>query len=171
MTPTTAELRPKPTWATADGHIALRGPVVDERSARRALDRVLALETIHRFAFAFGERIRDVLTDCFTADATFAANIGGTQPVGPHEGRDVVVAWLTSYWDMQVDQRRHLVTDAVVDELTDDTATVTTMLTLAGSADGTMRLITAGFYRCELRREADGAWRIARFGAGYDAPY
>jgi ketosteroid isomerase-like protein len=174
MSDPTADPQPRPAWASTDGHIEIAGPhrcLGAEQSTRGALHRVLALETVHRFAFSFGERDRAVLEDCFTEDASFAANIGGTQPVGPYVGRDAIVEWLTSYWPRQTDQRRHLVTDAVVDDLTADSATVTAMLTLAGSADGAMRLITAGFYRCVMRREGDGAWRIARFGAGYDAPY
>jgi ketosteroid isomerase-like protein len=101
----------------------------------------------------------------------FTANIGGDQPFGPYVGREEIVAWLTSYWDKETDQRRHFVTDAMVDDLSGDEATVTAMLLLAASEDGVMRTVTSGFYRVELRKEGDGAWRIARFDAGYDAPY
>jgi hypothetical protein len=170
MATTDTHLRPEPTWASKHGHIALAGPVPGANGGRE-LDRLLAIETIHRFAFAFGERNLEVLRDTFTADATFAADIGGGQPVGPYEGRDTVVSWLTSYWDRQTDQRRHLVTNPAVDGLTDASVTVTAILTLVASANGAMRAITAGFYRCELRKEDDGAWRIARFGAGYDTQY
>ncbi|MGA5504976.1 nuclear transport factor 2 family protein [Streptomyces umbrinus] len=180
-------LQPRPAWATADGHITVNGPDTasavsgdaapgaDQEPGRlsqqHSLDRTLAVETVYRFAFSFGERDRQVLTDCFTHDVVFESNIGGNLPVGPFEGRQDLVDWLTGYWPRQTDQRRHFVTNTLVDDLTDESATVTTMLTLAGSENGAMRLITAGFYRCELRKEEDGAWRIAHFCAGYDASY
>jgi ketosteroid isomerase-like protein len=171
-------LRPRPAWATTDHHLTVHGPTTGtsaglaaDQAAEVALNRLLAVETVYRFAFSFGERDKDVLTDCFTEDARFESNIGGDTPVAPQAGRAALIEWLTSYWPRQTDQRRHLVTNTCVNDLDEHSAVVTTMLTLAGSADGAMRLITAGFYRCVLRKEPDGAWRIARFKAGYDAPY
>jgi hypothetical protein len=131
----------------------------------------LAIETVNRFALAFGERNHHVLIDCFTVDATFDANIGGETPTGLYSGRDEIVAWLSSYWPRQTDQRRHLVTDPVVDHVDDDRVVVTAVLVLAASEHAAMRVITAGFYRCTLVLETDGVWRIETFRAGYDAPY
>lgn len=165
---TQAPLRPRPTWATSDGHISVSAP---RRCTGGIAEDLLAIETVHRFALAFGERHRDVLADCFTADATFAANIGGETPTGLYSGRDAIVEWLTSYWPRQTDQRRHLVTDPVVDRFSDGRVVVTTLLVLAASENAAMHIITAGFYRCTLVREADGVWRIETFRAGYDAPY
>jgi ketosteroid isomerase-like protein len=171
-------LRPHPAWATTGHHITVHGPSTDPDAhlgaglaTRAVLDRVLVVETIYRFAFSFGERDKDVLTDCFTEDACFESNIGGDTPIAPQVGRASLIDWLTSYWPRQTGQRRRLVTNTCVNDLDEHSAVVTAMLALAGSADGAMRLITAGFYRCTLRKEDDGAWRIAHFRAGYDAPY
>jgi hypothetical protein len=161
-------LRPRPAWATADGHIAASSP---RALGTPALDSLLAVETVYRFALAFGERDHAVLTDCFTSDATFDATIGGEISTGLYSGRDAIVEWLTSYWPRQTDQRRHFVTDPVVDVVGADRVTVTTWLVLAASENSAMRLVTAGFYRCELVLEADAAWRIETFRGGYDAPY
>ena len=160
--------RPRPTWATADGHITALPPRKDGASA---LDSLLAVETVYRFALAFGERDRAVLTDCFASDATFDATIGGETSTGLYATREAIVEWLTSYWPRQTDQRRHLVTDPVVDVVGPNHVAVTAWLVLAASEDSAMRLVTAGFYRCELVLGDDSAWRIATFRGGYDAPY
>jgi len=52
-----------------------------------------------------------------------------------------------------------------------DRLTVTTLLVLTASEDAAMRILIAGFYRCDLIRKDDVAWRIATFRGGYDIPY
>jgi ketosteroid isomerase-like protein len=164
------ELNPRPSWASSDGHIDLLGP--DRTTpADAAIDKMLVAETLARFGFTFDERDRAGLEDCFTEDAVFTASIGGTQDLGTFRGRDKAVRWLTAYWETQTDQRRHLVTNVMVDHLTEDSAVATCMLFVTCAKDGAMRPQTAGFYCTRMRREADGAWRIQHFDAGFDAAF
>jgi hypothetical protein len=94
----------------------------------------------------------------------------GGEGVGPFEGRDAVVEFLTGFWTVQTDQRRHIFTNVVVDELTGDGAVAHAYLLLTAATGGTMTPVTNGPYRLHLRKDA-GTWRISRLVAGFDAPF
>jgi SnoaL-like domain len=167
---TITALNPEPSWATRTGLVRLAGP--DRTTAdAQAIDKILCVETIHRFAFCYDEQDEPGLTDCFCAEAVLRATTAGTEDYGTYEGRDAVVAWLTAYWDRTRDQRRHIVTSAMVDELAEASARVTTMLLVTAAQDGTFRPVTAGVYSAVLHKESDGVWRIRRFDLGFDASF
>ena len=166
----TTTLNPEPSWATRTGLVRLAAPD-RTTSEQQAIDKILCAETIHRFAFCYDEQDEPALADCFTADAVLHATTAGTQDFGTYEGRDAVVGWLTAYWGRTEDQRRHIVANAMVDDLTRTTARVTTMLLVTAAHDGAFRPVTAGVYSAVLRKGDDGAWRMCRFDLGFDAAF
>jgi hypothetical protein len=152
-------------------HAAVR-PLVADTEAGPAIDRLLVAERIARYGWAYDERDREGLGDCFTEDGVWEGQIMGTDPVGPFEGRAAIVEFLTGFWDEQDDQRRHVFTNVVVDEVGPHTATAHAYLILLGSSDAAMRPLTAGPYRLHLARDPhDDVWRMTRLAAGFDAPY
>jgi hypothetical protein len=163
------DLQPSPAWARSDGRVRLQPMGLDPESSR-AIDRALIAERIHRYGWGYDERHRESLADCFTADAVWEGNVMGHQPVGPVEGREAVVDWLAEFWDQQQDQRRHIFTNVIVDELTGSSAVAHAYLLLTAAAGATMTPVTAGPYRLVMRREPD-SWRIERLVAGFDAPF
>ncbi|GAA4556982.1 nuclear transport factor 2 family protein [Pseudonocardia xishanensis] len=171
MTDTTA-LFPAPAWVRAAGRVTPSGPR-PAGGPEVAAERQAAVDTLHRFAWAFDEHDRDRLEDCFDPDAVWTATIGGHRDLGRSEGREAVLTWLTAGWPAQADQRRHIVTNAVVDGLDagSDEATVTAMIFVTAAQDGGFRAVTAGVYRTRVRRGGDGSWRITRFDASFDAPF
>jgi ketosteroid isomerase-like protein len=166
----TEALNPRPSWASADRIITLQGP---DRAARpdQASGKVLAAETLYRFGFAYDEQDAAALADCFTPDATLTATTAGTRSFGTHTGREAVLGWLTAYWGKTRDQRRHIITNPMVDDLTTTSATVTAMLLVTAAEDGALRPVTAGVYRAVVRKNADQAWRISQFTLGFDASF
>jgi hypothetical protein len=94
----------------------------------------------------------------------------GETDVGPHVGRTAVIDYLTGFWDHQRDQRRHVITNVLVENMTGDAATCVAYLLLMGSKRAHTQFGCAGFYRADYRREPD-SWRIARLTAGFDSPY
>jgi ketosteroid isomerase-like protein len=166
----TETLNPRPSWATTDGIITLQGP---DRAARpdQASDKVLAAETLYRFGFAYDEQDAGALADCFTEDATLTATTAGTHSFGTYTGRAAVIRWLTAYWGKTRDQRRHIVTNPMVDDLTATGATVTAMLLVTAAENRAFRPVTAGVYRVTVRKDPDQAWRISHFTLGFDAPF
>ncbi|MCE0762002.1 nuclear transport factor 2 family protein [Pseudonocardia kujensis] len=166
MTEATNEgLRPRPararetTWLAA----ASAAPIADDRAA--------VVERVHRYGWAFDERRADLLAECFTAGGVWEGSVMGTELIGPFRGRQAVTDWLGRFWPTQPDQRRYVLTNALVEELVDDRATVLAYLVLTSASAGVVRMETTGCYRFSLAREADGCWRIAVLRAGFDAPF
>lgn len=164
-----ATLKPAPAWGRSAGHTQVKKLAAEPSDA--AIDRLLIAERIHRYGWGYDERDREALGDCFTADGVWEALIMGTDPVGPFEGRDAIVDWLMGFWDVQTDQRRHVFTNVVIDDLTDSTATAHAYVVLLASADSTMVPQTAGPYRLSMVKDDDGVWRMSRLVAGFDAPF
>ena len=165
-----SDLRPAPGWARSCGHARLQHPVALDRP-EPAIDRLLIAERIARYGWSYDERDRDALAECFTPDGVWEGLLLGRDRVGPVEGREAIADFLAGFWEEQTDQRRHLFTNVVVDELAVGTASAHAYLLLTAASGGTMTPVTTGPYRFELAREPDGAWRLARLAAGFDAPF
>jgi hypothetical protein len=161
---------PRPGWATTDKVVSLRGPAASN-TGLDPLDRILAGETLYRFAFAYDEQQPEALADCFTADAVLSATTAGVHDFGTYTGREDVVGWLSAYWGRTTDQRRHIVTNVTVDAQEATSARVTAMLLVTAAEDATFRPVTAGLYVADLVKEADGVWRMSRFTLGFDASF
>jgi hypothetical protein len=138
--------------------------------ANEVLDRLLVTERIYRYAWGYDERDADLLGACFTDEAVWEGSIMGIEAVGPFEGRAAVVGFLTGFWDVQQDQRRHIFTNVVIDQIDADAATAHAYLMLTAASGALMQPQTTGPYRFALVRDA-GVWRISRLSAGFDAPF
>lgn len=160
-------LRPEPAWAHRSGLISLVPPGTAPESVdvhRQLQDR------IHRYCWGFDERRADVLAGGFTSDAVWEASVMAETRVGPFSGRPAIMEWLTGFWAHQRDQRRHLILNFIVEEVSDDHAVGLAYLLLMGSSDAATRLESAGLYRLGYRREG-GSWLIESLLAGFDSPY
>ncbi len=169
MTSTTAALQPEPAWAHNADHSRVQA-VAPRDDVNETLDRLLVAERIYRYAWGYDERDAELLGACFTEDGVWKGSIMGTDPVGPFEGRAAVVEFLTGFWDLQQDQRRHIFTNVVIDQLDADTATAHAYLMLTAASDARMQPQTTGPYRFDLVRDG-GVWRMKRLNAGFDAPF
>jgi hypothetical protein len=158
-----------PAWAHTAGMLDLGGPVPPQGSGE-ASDRTLVAETIARYCWAYDERRIDRLGECFTADAVWEGSVVGRIPIGPIEGREAILDWLSKFWPHQKDQRRHMLLNTIVEDLTADEAMTLSYLLLMASTGDAMSMESMGFYRVSYRRE-EGYWRIARLTAGFDKPF
>ncbi len=165
MTVVPRQLRPRPAWAHGTGLVSVRTRTAADLDVRGRLE-----DRLHRYCWGFDERRQDILEDCFTADGTWTGNAMGETRVGPHVGRDTVVAWLAGFWPHQRDQRRHVVTNFMIDALTEREATAYAYLLLVGSSRRAVALEAAGMYRIDFRNEG-GEWRISALLAGFDIPF
>lgn len=159
----------EPAWGSAHGFVAI--PAATEEADRSALlARVEIRERIHRYAWAFDERQRDALTDCFTEDAVWAGNTAGAEPVDPIRGRKAIVEWLSGFWVRQQDQRRHLMMSVLVSLDGPDAASALASLALTAAQEKRVAVVLTSFYQFELVR-LEGAWRIASLFEGFDAGF
>lgn len=158
---------PVPGWASAAGHVTLPAA----RPGDRALDRMLIAERIARYGWAFDERDRAALADCFAAGGVWQGLVMGRDRVGPFTGPDVIADWLAGFWDTQYDQRRHVFTNVVIEDSGQGQASAHAYLVLFSSYEATTNAISVGPYRFHLRLTDDGLWRITKLEAGFDAPF
>lgn len=164
-----SDLLPIPAWSSVhDSSVAREAsprPDADE-----GVDRSLVIERVHRYGWAYDERQSELLGACFTQNATWEGSIMGRTPVGPFAGRAAIVEFLTGFWAAQGDQRRHIFTNTVIDEISAVSAQVRAYLLLTSARDESMTPVTTGPYRISMVKEA-GVWRISRLVGGWDAPF
>lgn len=161
---------PVPGWARSSGHVRLQD-VRGDLPPETALDRLLICDRIARYGWAYDERDRQALAGCFTQDGVWEGNVMGQQAVGPFRGREAIADFLSGFWGDQTDQRRHVLTNVVVEDVDGGQATAHAYLVLTSSSGGAMIPVTAGPYRFELAHGDDGVWRLSRLVAGFDAPF
>ncbi len=164
-----AALHPAPGWSAHEGHSAAASVTVDAASSN-AIDRILIAERIARYGWSYDERDTQRLGECFTIDGVWEGRIMGEVSVGPFQGRSAIVTFLLSFWPQQSDQRRHIFSNVVVDDLTGTSATAHAYLHLTKSEAGILSSVTVGPYRFEAVKE-EGVWRFARLKAGFDVPF
>ncbi|MCU1673668.1 MAG: nuclear transport factor 2 family protein [Frankiales bacterium] len=165
-----SDLRPVPAWARQTGHTRVQR-LAAEAQAGAAIDRLLIAERIYRYGWSYDERDQQGLEDCFTEDGSWEGLIMGRDQVGPFVGRATIVEWLMGFWSQQADQRRHIFTNVVIDDLGASIATAHAYLMLTAAAAASVSTETVGPYRLELVKDPDGVWRFSRLLGGYDAPF
>ncbi len=127
-------------------------------------------ELLNRSAYALDMRVKDMLANCFAEDAQFTLKIADADLVGPFVNRDGIMQLMTGSFEEQTDQRRHVVSNVFFEEEGADSAIVVSNLTLFGTEDGSIRLISAGVYRDAVVKR-DGQWQLHRRHLDLDLPY
>ena len=135
-------------------------------SARGAIANVL-----NRYSIAYDDNDMAEMADTFTDDAVLTMRIADGDLIGPFEGKEAVMKLMTDSLASQNDQRRHVTTNMVVRKETDDSAVVSSYLTLVQVKDGAAKVLSTARYDDELRREGDGAWRFTKRHIQLDLPY
>ena len=125
--------------------------------------------TLSLWALGYDERDVPMMESAFAKDATMILDIG-PERLGPFVGRDEVIKHMTDHHEIQTDQRRHVVSNIVVDVKSEDEAAVVSYLTLLVTDENVLRLQAAGVYRDRFVKQADG-WRIAERHLSLDVHY
>ncbi|MGK5111457.1 MULTISPECIES: nuclear transport factor 2 family protein [unclassified Geodermatophilus] len=135
-------------------------------SARGAIENVL-----NRYSIAYDDNDMTEMADTFCDNAVLTMRIAGGDLIGPFEGKEAVMKLMTDSLASQTDQRRHVTTNMAIRKETEDSAVVSSYLTLISVKDGTATLLSTARYDDELHREADGAWRFTKRHIELDLPY
>ena len=138
----------------------------------KALDRQLILEALSRYTWGFDEGDFALLADAFTTDATTGGKVAHTDIAwGPVQGRQQIVDVLEGIRKTQTDQRRHCTSTFRFHGQTETEADFSCYVHLIGTENKVPRVVSAGWYRAQVVKETDGAWRMRNLDALLDAPF
>jgi hypothetical protein len=162
---------PRQNWATSDGLLELQPlrPI----SAASVADRLMIDDVFARWGIAYDEGRLDVVRTLFTEDGVLDGLAGSGKPratpVMHHVGRDAIAKAVEQERARQADQRRHAMTNVVIEQLSAESATAYAygVVTVAGNDE--LYLGASVLYRGELKKQADGCWRLQRLVIGLDS--
>lgn len=164
--PTAADAgAPQQGWAESAG---LNGLVIRDKGHDLGdiSDRMQIVELLARWGIAYDEARADLVADLFTTDASLTA-LAGPQRIEEVHGRNAIVASVRNASRRQGDQRRHLISNIVINELHAGEADVNAY-GLVGVAGDSVVLGATVFYRAHARKDPDGVWRFSKFTIGVD---
>lgn len=134
-------------------------------------DRLMILETIARYSYAYDGKDADAFAALFTEDGVWELyETGGTTPALRIETQAGIRAWVAGLQQRLGEiQTRHFQSGTVFDELTPTTARTRTMLLVSHQqgADRTPFLTRSGVYHDEWLKIPDG-WRMTRRALHHD---
>ena len=133
-------------------------------------DRGAIENTLASWALGYDQREPERMERCFTPDAELIMDIRGAEQMGPYIGRAEVMKHFLDHHAIQTDQRRHITTNVVVDDETDDTASVISCLTLLVTEDNVIRLQASGLYHDQFVKTESG-WQIKQRRIELDIHY
>lgn len=166
---TKAPTLPPQAWAHRQGKIDMRPLEASDFGPEALAARARIADAFYRFAIAHDEARVDVVVSCFTEDTVFEVAQGQAEPFTRFHGRDELFDRLTRIIAEQGDQRRHVLSNVLVDELdlTAGTASALAFSAVTVAANG-LSLGASVIYTARLRREDDGCWRFSYFFIGMD---
>lgn len=161
---------PVPGWSRTLG-LSNVGPAPANPGSDPGVDRVLIMDRIFRYAWSFDERNLEGIGECFTENGVWEGWIEGTEHVGPFNGRAAIMQFMGDFFPHQVDQRRHVFSNILIDDLTATSAQAHAYLLLMGSTAGDTVPVTVGPYRFDLIKDDGGVWRLTHLRGGWDSPF
>ena len=126
-------------------------------------------ELLSRAAYAYDEREIAMLGACFSEQASFCVRIFGGDLIGLFESKSGIMGLMTGSMSEQTDVRRHVISN-IFFEVADDRTVVISNLTLMGTENDDIKLLSSGVYRDEVIKE-NGQWCLANRYLELDKPY
>ena len=126
-------------------------------------------ELMSRFYLGLDEQDAEMIRSVLTEDAETCMFLDG-EKMGPPPGREGIVGYLEEFWKTQADQRRHVLSNAVVESESPGAAVLSFYLTLYATKNRTLRPLATGRYRVEYVSQ-DGSDRIRRIELVLDGPF
>jgi hypothetical protein len=164
-----SNVRPLQAWAHRENKVNLRSMAPADWSPTALAARAQIADAFYRFGMAWDEARLDVLCSCFTADAVFESSHGNATPFMSLVGHDAMRADIANKMEIQRDQRRHIFSNIMVEDLDLGTGTALALAQCAVTAVGNeLQLAASVIYTSNLRREVDGCWRFSYFFVGMD---
>ncbi len=163
-----ADGTPAQAWAAIAGLVSIGPAAVVDVDAGALSARAEIHDRFARFGIAYDQRDLASLVSCFSEDAVYELRTPAGRS-GRFVGRDEIGVNVGRAIDRQGDQRRHLFTNVLIEDLDLDLGTATaTAYALVMIADDSVRVGTTSVYPVHLRRDGDRVWRFDRFVIAMD---
>jgi len=125
--------------------------------------------TMSRFLLGVDEQDAGMIRSTLTEDAETCMFLEG-EKMGPPPGREGIVGYLEEFWKTQTDQRRHVLSNAIVESETPGESVLAFYLTLYATKDRKLRPVTTGRYRVHFVSKDGRAW-IRNIELVLDGPF
>jgi hypothetical protein len=110
-----------------------------------------------RFLLGVDQQDAEMIRSVLSEDAETCMFLDG-EKMGPPPGREGIVGYLQEFWKTQTDQRRHVLSNAVVESETPGAAVIAFYLTLYATKDRALRAIATGRYRVSFLSQDGRGW-------------
>jgi 3-phenylpropionate/cinnamic acid dioxygenase small subunit len=134
----------------------------DERNA--------IIDVLHRVAFGFDQRKLDMVEASFAENATMSMRIADGELIGPFEGRSAIMQLMSDTLAIQEDQRRHVISNVLIDSGEGNTLSVSSYLSLLSIENNQIKVISSGIYSDEIT-QANGEWKLTKRHLDLDLAY
>jgi SnoaL-like domain len=153
-------------WAHSSGLINLE-PNGRASSNDNALERLKIQEVLARWGIAYDEGRIEVIKSLFTDDAVFQVTLGSATPIAAASGRDAIVKTVMAAMSQQGDQRRHVISNVVIQKLTATRASLIAYAVVLVAGD-TPSVGATVVYSADLQKNATGIWQFTKLLIGMD---
>ena len=126
-------------------------------------------ELMSRFYLGLDEQDAEMIRSTLSEDAETCMFLDGVK-MGPPPGREEIVRYLEEFWQTQTDQRRHVLSNAIVESESPGEAVLGFYLTLYATKNRVLRPVATGRYRVHFRSK-DGGERIRSIELVLDGPF
>jgi hypothetical protein len=126
-------------------------------------------ELMSRFYLGLDQQDAGMIRSTLSEDAETCMFLDGVK-MGPPPGREGIVGYLEEFWKTQADQRRHVLSNAVVVSESPGEAVLAFYLTLFATKDRALRPVATGRYRVRFVSK-DGGERIRSIELWLDGPF
>lgn len=133
-------------------------------------DKQAITEMLGKMGWAYDTGHLDYLESVYSAESRFTISITGKGQVGDYQSLKTIMDMYRGAKAVEVDVRRHVVTNIFFAEETRTSATVISFLSLFSTKDGVVKVLTTGICTDRLAL-MDGAWKILHRDLALDLPY
>jgi hypothetical protein len=126
-------------------------------------------ELMNRFYLGLDEQDAEMIRSTLSEDAETCMVLDG-EKMGPPPGREGIVGYLEDFWRTQTDQRRHVVSNAIMESEAPGEAVLLFYLTLYATKNRVLRPLATGRYRVRFVSK-DGVERIRNIELVLDGPF
>src|SRR5262245_24084891 len=122
-----------------------------------------------RFLLGVDEQDAGLMRAALAEDAESVMFLDGTK-MGPPPGREGIVGYIEAFWKTQTDQRRHVLSNAIVESESADETLGSFYMTLYATKDRKLRPVATGRYRVRFLVNEGRGW-IRRVELTLDGPF